>query len=464
MSETFTGTGAEPVETLRDSILEVIEQENKEALLGLIRDNHPSDVAAALSSFPVEAMVDIFRAILLTDVELCAELLIDLEPGVISGLYPLLTHQEWAWILKHLSDDDVVFLLELFPDEVRDQLVARLSVKDKADVLELMNYPEDSAGRIMTNEFLSIDIEATVADAVDKIRKTEEVDLTNLFYLYVTEQGRLKGAVSLRKLLINRATVRVGEIMKTDISAINVLMDQEEVAEVVRRYDQVTVPVVDDEGRLLGIITVDDVIDVINEESEEDLYMQIGSSDEELLAGDNTRKIVVLRLPWIMASFAGSLMVALIMRYTERDVFGPAAARIFIFVPMICAMGGNVGVQSSTIMARLLSSSQLDWKEARRSAFKEAKVGMSLGLVCGTLIGVIAFFWGGYGMLITVLVAMVCAMTTAATTGTVIPIAMKRLGFDPALATGPFVTSFNDFVATCVYFITAFAFLDYHKL
>lgn len=464
MSEILSGTATEPLDSLRESILAVVDQPDKTELLRLIRENHPSDVGAVLSYLPAERVAGIIRTTLPGDVALCAELVIGLEPGVTSNLYPYLSNQEWAWILKHESDDDVVYLLDLFPEEARDELVARLSVKDKADVLELMTYPEDSAGRIMTNEFLSIDINATVADAVDKIRQTKEFDLTNLFYLYVTEEGRLKGAVSLRKLLVNRAAIRVGRIMKTDISVINVLMDQENVAEVVSRYDEVTVPVVDDEGALLGIITVDDVIDVINEESEEDLYKQIGSSDEELLAGGNTRKIVSLRLPWIMASFVGSLLVAFIMRYTERDVFGAAAARIFIFVPLICAMGGNVGVQSSTIMARLLSTSQLDWKEARRATFKEAKVGLSLGLVCGSLIGVIAYFWGGLGMLITVLTAMVCAMTTAATTGTVIPIAMKRFGFDPALATGPFVTSFNDLVATCVYFLTAFAFLDYQAI
>ena len=460
MTDRLPGVGAEVPLPLKATLGEVIEKKDNIELLRLVQEEHPAEIAEALDSLELEALVPAFRTILLSDVSVCAEILIEMDPSTISQLYPYLSIQEWSWLFNEHSDDDAVYILELFPEEARTRLVARMPVKDKEDVLELMTYPEDTAGRIMTNEYLAMDEEATVAQAIERVRKAKEIDPTNLFFIYVTKENRLVGMVSLRKLLLHDQKTKLKKIMRTDVSPIDVHLDQEEVAEIVSKRDEVSVPVVNKEGHVLGIITVDDVIDVINEESEEDLYRQIGSSDQELLAGDNTRKIVVLRLPWIMASFFGSFLVALIMKFTERDIFGDAAAQVFVFVPMICAMGGNVGVQSSTIMARFLSTANVDWSEARRTTFKEAKVGLSLGLVCGLLIGGISYFWGGLGMTVTVLAAMVCAMTTAAATGTVIPIAMKKLGFDPALATGPFVTSFNDFVATCVYFTIAFLFLD----
>ncbi len=451
---------SEAVVPLREQMEAALDRGDHAALLALIRDEHPGNVADALEYIDFDRMTAIFKALQERDASIAAAVLIELDEAVISELYPRLTLQQWSQIVHELSDDDVVHILELFPEEAQQRLVAKMTVQDKEDVLELMTYPENTAGRIMTNEFLAIDGDETVASATEKVRNQKDLDPMNLFFVFVTEHDRLVGMVSLRRLLINQPETKIKGLMRTDVISVDVNMDQEEVAEIVTKHDEITVPVVDDENRILGIITVDDVIDVINEESDEDIYKLVGSSEKELLAGDRTFRIVRLRLPWILASFLGSLLVASLMKFTEDDVFGSMAGKIFIFVPMICAMGGNVGVQSATIMARLLSSTHIDWNEARRSTFKEARVGLTLGLVCGGLIGGIAWIWGGPVMLITVMASMICAMTTAAITGTVIPIGMKRLGFDPALATGPFVTSFNDVVATCVYFLTVFVFFD----
>ncbi|MDJ0839453.1 MAG: magnesium transporter [Acidobacteriota bacterium] len=461
MTEILRNHGAPVIDKLRNKLEDCMDFGDKIGLLRLIQDEHHADVAEALDLLQAEEVAQIFKAIMMTDVALCSEILIELDQGTVSHLYPYLSNQEWAVIFTELSDDDVVWLLELFPDEARQPLMARLTSEDKEDVLELMTFPEDSAGRIMTNEFLSMDVRETVATAVEKIRGTRDFDPMNLFFVYVTESERLVGMVSLRQLLLSKKTDNLQQIMRTDVTALDAWMDQEEVAEIVRKHDEVTMPVVDKKGHILGIITVDDIIDVIDEESEEDILKMVGTSEEEMVAGGRTRKIVALRLPWLFAACCGSLMVALIMKYSDHGLFGNKAADIFVFVPMVCAMGGNVGVQSSTIMARYLSTTNPDWRETRRSTLKEARVGLTLGLICGTLVGLVATQMGGMGLAFTVLAAMTSAMTTAATTGTIIPVVMKRMGIDPALATGPFVTSFNDVVATLVYFAIAYTLLDY---
>lgn len=461
MLDSIHASTPEHREQLRDELQTVLERNDRVALLRLAHENYPEDFAAVLDVLDFDLLVNAVRTLLLSEVAYCAETLVSLDSSTLARIFPFLKIPEWAIVLKELSDDDVVWLLELFPDHALEQLVQRIPEEEREDVRQLMNYPEDSAGRIMTTEFLALDENKTVEYAIEQIRGSRDLDPINLMFVYVTRNKELVGQVSLRQLLLQKRPTKLGNFMRTDVIPVHVNLDQEEVAEIVSQHDEVTVPVIDDHNHVLGIITVDDVLDVIQEESEEDLYQMIGTSDEELLVRDKTFKIVSLRLPWIMASFAGSLLVVMIMRFTERDVFGDDAARIFTFVPMISAMGGNVGVQSSTIMARLLSNRSLDLREARASTLKEAKVGLSLGVICGMLIGLFAFYWGGLGMMITVLTAMMCTLTAAAITGTVIPIVMKRIGFDPALATGPFVTSFNDFIAVCVYFSIVFVLRGY---
>ncbi|CAM2008263.1 magnesium transporter [Acanthopleuribacter pedis] len=451
-------------ERLRDALQSALERDDRVSLLRLAHENYPEDFASVLDTLDFDLVVSAVRTLLLSEISYCAEALISLDTSTLARIYPFLKIPEWAIVLNELSDDDVVWLLELFPEPAREQLVARIPEEEQNDVRQLMNYPEDSAGRIMTTEFLALDENQTVEHAIEQIRGSRDLDPINLMFVYVTRNKELVGQVSLRQLLLQKRPAKLGSFMRTDVIPVHVNLDQEEVAEIVSKHDEVTVPVIDDNNHVRGIITVDDVLDVIQEESEEDLYQMIGTSDEELLVRDKTFKIVSLRLPWIMASFAGSLLVVMIMRFTERDVFGEDAARIFTFVPMISAMGGNVGVQSSTIMARLLSNHSLNFREARTSTIKEAKVGLSLGVVCGFMIGFFALYWGGLGMMLTVLTAMMCTLTAAAITGTVIPIAMKRIGFDPALATGPFVTSFNDFIAVCVYFSIVFVLRDYFTI
>lgn len=443
------------IDNLRIQIENLLDRPEKIYLLSFISEQRPADVADAIEMMPMDTVGSLFKTLLLGDVGVAAEVLIEMEAVKIAELYEPLTLQEWAWLFAELSDDDVVAILELFPPEASEVLVNKLPEADQDDILELMTFPEESAGRFMTNEFLSMEESETVASAVEKVRSTREFDITNLFQIFVTKAGKLVGMVTLRQLLLAKRNDTLSHIMQTDVTAVPATMDQEEVAELFRKHDEVTVPVLDDHGTILGIITVDDVIDVIDEESEEDIFTLIGTSDEERLVGNDISKIVGLRLPWIFAAFCGSILVAWLMSIAERDLF-ENAARLFVFVPLVCAMGGNVGVQSATIMARLLSSSDPDWGEARRATLKEARVGLNLGAICGFAVGGFAWYMQGREMMITVMLAMIAAMTTAATTGTIIPIIMKRFGYDPALATGPFVTSFNDVVATVVYFYIAY--------
>ena len=422
----------------------------------ILDKTHSADIASVLQNFSDLEAYEIFK--LEPDAATRAEILSYLDNEFQKKMLERSSTEETTQLVNLMDSDDAADLLANLPEAETQSILDSLEVEDSSEVVDLMTYPEDSAGGIMSSDYTEFTEETTVEQVIQALQ-SDELENKITFYIYVLNStGHLVGVVSLKQLLLSKKSATLKQLMHPSVISVKVDTDQEEVAQTVERYDFLSIPVVDENNKLVGVITVDDVIDIINEESEEDLYKAIGSSDEELVVKDRVRKIVQLRLPWIMASFFGSLMVVFLLKFTEGGVLGANAAFFFVFVPMICAMGGNVGVQSSTIMARNLSLSYVDWQEARRATLRELKVGVSLGMICGTLIGMVAWFWGGPVMLIIILLAMVCTMGVAATTGTLIPVALKKFGIDPAIATGPFVTSFNDLVANCVYFSIIFIF------
>lgn len=418
---------------------------------------HPADIADALSELDAEEWPRLLH--LISDEEARAEVvsLLDEHEQLAEYLRP----EDIGTLLRQMESDDAADLLaELAPDEQKEALEA-LPEEERREVLALLQYPEDSAGGIMQAERVEVQSQATVDEAISQIRNMvdEGIDVHKIFV--IDAQERLLGTVELVDLLLHAGAKKLADLMTPPVATAHPLLDQEEVVGLFRKYDLVVLPVVDGEGRLLGRIVHDDVVDVLDEEAEEDVLRMAGTDAEELLYRDRALAVARVRMPWLLVNLFGSLVSGWLLHLYEPVI--AQAILIASFIPVITAMGGNVGTQSATILTRGFATGRLDLGDVPRLVFKEFRVGLLMGLLCGGGVSLIATFLfadGRYHLGLVVWVAMVAAMTTAAVVGTLAPAAMKRLGIDPAIASGPFVTTANDIIGIVLYMSTAVAFLD----
>ncbi|OQY19175.1 MAG: magnesium transporter, partial [Desulfobacteraceae bacterium 4572_35.1] len=325
------------------------------------------------------------------------------------------------------------------------------------EIEQLMQYQEDTAGGIMSTEFFSLREDMTAREAIEALQGADHIEM--VFYIYVTDiHNHLVGVLSLRQLLTVPPDRLLRDIVSTDVISVRVDMDQEMVAQQVAKYNILAIPVVDDHNKLLGIITVDDVIDVMRQEATEDIYKMAGASEEELLYGYKSFKIAQLRLPWLLVNLLGGVVTGYLMwlfQVTLKEVIA-----LISFIPVITGMGGNVGGQSATIVVRGFATGRIDFTTLKQVFFKEMRVGVIMGIVCGFTVATIAVIWHHNVYLgLVVGVAMVAAMTVAATMGVLAPAFFKRIGVDPAIASTPFVQTANDITGILIYFATATMFL-----
>ena len=346
-------------------------------------------------------------------------------------------------------------------EELAEEILQGMEAEHSEEIEELLKYDEDTAGGIMVTEIFSLREDLTVREAIEAVQQAEDVEM--VFYVYVTnEHNHLVGVLSLRQLLTVSPAKQLKDIMITDVISVRTDMDQEEVAHLVARYNILAIPVVDEANKLQGIITVDDVIDVIRQEATEDFYKMAGASEEELLYGNKAFKIAKLRLPWLLVNLFGGVITGYLMwmfKMTLKEVIA-----LISFIPVITGMGGNVGGQSATIMVRGFATGRIDFSILRQVFFKEVRVGMIMGSVCGLTVGMVAWAWHGNPYLgIVVGLAMVVAMSVASTMGVIAPAAFKKLGIDPAIASTPFVQTANDITGILIYFGMATVFLTLLK-
>lgn len=375
-------------------------------------------------------------------------------------LLPLLSPQEIAEVIKDLETDDAADLLADIPLKERFEALRLLSQKERVQVQQLLRYPEDSAGGIMQLELALVTEDATVLDATNIVRQLVEDDVEVLSVLVVDNHRRLLGSVALVDLLLNKSTTKISNIMDTDIVYVKPLLDQEEVAAMFKKYDLLTLPVVDDQGRVLGRIVVDDVVDVVSEEAEEDALHMAGTTTQELLYQTAVFATARVRLPWLGVALCCSLVSGFLLHYFEPTV--ERAVIILTFIPVITAMGGNVGTQSATLLIRGFATGKFDLGNVPSFLYKEIRVGLLMGMVYGLIAGLAAIFLlTNYNFFLGLVVffAMAAGMMTAAVLGVVAPSLLKRLNFDPAIASGPFVTTLNDITGIVIYMLIASAFL-----
>lgn len=426
---------------------------NRSELVALLEDLHPADVADILERLALSGAVQVFG---LLDPETAAEVLAEAEnaPALVSRM----ADSAVAPVLDEMGADDVADLIAEVPAGRADRLLGLMEADEAGDVQELLEHAPDSAGGLMTTEFISLPSQLTVAAAIDAIR-AKAPDAEQPYYIYVVDaRGRLLGVLSLRELIIAPAGDTLAQHMETNVITVAPATDQEEAARLVGKYDLLALPVVDAHQCLLGIITVDDVIDVIQAEHTEDLSLFSGSGHGDVVVTGNAWTRTMRRLPWLVVCLFGDLLAGGVIHFFEGALQSLVA--LAYFIPVLMDMGGNVGTQSLAIMVRGLAIGQIDSRRILRLVFRELQVGALAGVITGTLVAVIASVWQGNPTLgLVVGIAMASTLTVAAAVGTTVPLVLSRLGVDPAIASGPFITTVIDVAGLVIYFRLAVALL-----
>lgn len=416
---------------------------------------HPSDIANAFGDLGFEEKLTILKML---DFEKAGSVLGELDSGERNELLSSLAPEVVSRIMEATPSDEAADILGEMPEEEAEKTLDLMEDEEAEDVEKLLEYPAETAGGIMTPDFFSLGDKTTVDEAIAELRKEKDVGMVSYLHV-VDESGHLAGVVSLRKLIVSDGKSCLKNIMDSDIVSACTDVDQEEVAKLVRKYDLRALPIVDAGGILVGRVTVDNVIDVIEEEATEDIYRMAGTDDEEL-SRKSVLKVARLRLPWLLTSLVGGIALAAIMK--SFDFTLESVIAIVFFVPVIMGMGGNVGMQSSTIVVRGLATGRIELGHVWRVLFKEIRTGVIMGVVCGLVVGIVARMLQGKIMLgVVVASSMFIAITVASTMGVLIPIVLKRLKVDPAIASGPFVTTANDITGLLIYFSLAASFINY---
>ena len=354
----------------------------------------------------------------------------------------------WLDAMEH---DDVVDLMERLPQELRERLLERMDTIDRAQVEELLAWPPDSAGGIMSPVAFRLNEATTCREAISALQEQGDVEM--VFYLYVeNDAGQLVGVTSLRNLLLNPPSKTLGEIMATEVVAVSPNTDQEDVARLATRYSFLAIPVLDDTRHLLGIVTIDDVIDVVHEEAAEDMLKMAGVGDEYDPQSARSLHMLRQRMPWLIVTLISGLLLSEFIGYFQGTL--QREAILAGFIPVVMGMGGNVGIQAATITVRNLATGYAGGSSPGLLIFREGRVGLGIGLSMAAMLSLYCFFrfYPQWHLGAAVGLSILIAVTVAALLGAIIPLSLARFGVDPAVATGPFVTSAIDFTGIVVYF------------
>lgn len=445
-------TRPEIVTRISDDLL----QGNIEGIREALSAIHPSEIAGIIQSFDPEEHSKILDAL---DNETASEVILELDPEQREDILEDLDEEKIADIVDEMDSDDAADLIGELPEQTASSVLSKMDPEEAKDVTPLLKYPEDSAGGIMQSELVKVNQSFTVRDTINWIRLiADEVEDFHMIFV-ADENDKLLGQIPLNKLILANPRTKVENLMEPVEVTVTPYVDQEEVAKIFQKYDVLSLPVVDTRGVLIGRITADDVLDVITEEASEDMLQMAGVGDSLHPIYTPTITRIKLRTPWLLLTLVGELFIAFIIVYA----FQPTLEKVAIlaaFMPAIMATGGNVGLQTTTIVIRSLGMGTISVKQIGKIIFSEIRVGLALGVICGTIAAIIGAMISYqqpevFRLSLAVFIAMVSATMATSFIGVAAPLALYRLDFDPAAASGPFLTMFNDIFGSVFYLFIA---------
>lgn len=438
-----------------ERIRALVEAGDLAALDALLEPLHPADIAEIVEQLEPEGQISLIKRL---DTETAAEVLAVVDEHSGQALLLLLSDREIVDLIEEMHSDDATDVLQTLPQATTERVEALLETADREELRELRAFDEESAGGIMEVEHVSVPEGATIGDAIDAVRGSAE-EIENVQKIYVVDaQGALKGEFSVLDLLRHSPSTPVGDVMETNVIAVPVDMDQEEVANLFGKYDEFTLPVVDADRHLVGRITVDDIIDVIEEEASEDIARIAGTTEDEI-GEHSVFKISRSRLPWLINSLIGQLVAALIMSQYETSL--RELVVLTFFVPLIVGTAGSIGIQAAVVVVRELALGEIDVLRMGRRVLRELQVAALNGIVLAVILFVAVVAWrrdSGLGLLL--FGSLILVIFVAAFIGSSVPLLFQRWRIDPAIATGPFITVCNDIIGLAIYLSLASVYLS----
>ncbi len=438
-----------------DNLKHIIEEKNDTAAIALMEELHSADIAEIYDELNIQEAKYLY---LLLDDDTAADVLAELEDDDRERFIKELPLEVVAKkFIDNMDSDDAADIIGSLSDEDQEEILSHIEdVEQAGDIVDLLNYDEDTAGGLMAKELVTVNENWNVLTCLRELTRQAE-DIDEIYYVYVVDDdGVLKGTLSLKRMILSPTSAKIINLYQPDIMSVHTDEKDEDVALIMEKYDLVALPVVDSIGRLVGRITIDDVVDVIREEAERDYQMASGIS-EDVEANDSVFIQTRARLPWLLIGLLGGVCSAILLTsHGEELGLHPAMA---FFIPLITAMGGNVGVQSSAIIVQGLANNSLGIESSFKRLMRELVVAMVNGIICsGLLFGYNYFFSDSFDLTLAVSTALFSVIIFASIFGSFIPLGLNKIGIDPALATGPFVTTMNDIVGLFIYLTVAVVF------
>tara|TARA_B100000963_G_scaffold67913_1_gene56075 strand:- start:22 stop:1377 length:1356 start_codon:yes stop_codon:yes gene_type:complete len=441
---------------LLNKIADLISAKKNSSLKKIVKDIHFADMADIINSLNEVQGIYLIK---LFDSEKTSDILTELDENVREKILKALSAKEIAVEIKELDSDDAADILGELPDERKDKVISEISDNDLADdLIELLSYEEDSAGGLMAKELVKANENWTVLKCLGEIKKQGE-NVTRVHSIYVVDNNdKLIGRLSLKDLITSQSKKKIKDIFIPNVDSVNVNEKGEEVAKIMSKYDLEAIPVVNDKKLLLGRITIDDIVDFIKDEAEED-YLIAAGVQGDVEADDSIYELTKARLPWLFLGLIGGLGSVFILEGFEEFMNDPSYKALFFFTPLIAAMAGNVGVQSSAIIVQGLANDLI-----KGSILKRLIKELGLSLINGLIFGLLTILFGFFidqpiELSLVISFSMLCVIIVAALIGTSVPIILEKKGIDPALATGPFITTSNDIFGIFLFFYIAKVFL-----
>jgi len=457
MSENITYEQFELSREFIEELQQNIEFEEKDHIVKMLQDLHPADIAEIYEELNIEEAKFTF---LLLEKETAADVLAELEEDDRKKFLRVIPPNILAErFIEYMDSDDAADVIQELPEDKQERVLSHVKDDEHVEgIKELLRYDEDSAGGLMAKELFMVNQEQTVRECLVDLRKqAEQVD--EVYYIYVVdEENRLIGTLSLKALLIATAQTKAKNICNTDVISVQVDEKSEEVALMMQKYDLVALPVINKSKELVGRITIDDVVDVIKEEAEKD-YQMISGLTDDVESSDSVYKITRARIPWLLIGLVGGIVGAAVIGYFEGDI--AKYAGLALFLPLIAAMGGNAGVQSSSIVVQGIAAGDIGIDTIGKKLVKELAVSVINAIILSSLIFAYSYFFqDSFPLTVSVSIALFVVIIFASLFGTLVPLLLDKFEIDPALATGPFITTVNDIMGLLIYlYIGRFIFM-----